>query len=242
MASIFGLNSSGDNNYFNSLSGVGSSNKSSSTDSSVFSGMLSGASAIGDYSMIQSGAYKKLLNAYYNRGASSAASETDKKEMINLNTANADASALNSSINKLMGTAVTEENRESIKENIKSLVENYNSVIDSASEVDNTSVLRQALWMTQGTSANSSTLTDIGLNVGENNKLTFDEEKFDKADLAVMKSLFTGTSSFMGRLASRSSQIASAAINALTGSSGSAYNSSAGYTGVNSKSIIDTLT
>ena len=242
MASIFGLNSSGDNNYFNSLSGVGSSNKSSSTDSSVFSGMLSGASALGDYSMIQSGAYKKLLNAYYNRGASSAASETDKKEMINLNTANADASALNSSINKLMGTAVTEENRESIKENIKSLVENYNSVIDSASEVDNTSVLRQALWMTQGTSANSSTLTDIGLTVGENNKLTFDEEKFDKADLAVMKSLFTGTSSFMGRLASRSSQIASAAINALTGSSGSAYNSSAGYTGVNSKSIIDTLT
>ncbi|MBR5733815.1 MAG: flagellar filament capping protein FliD [Lachnospiraceae bacterium] len=241
MASIFGLNSSGDNNYFNSLSGLSSSNK-SSNDSSVFSGMISGASALGDYSMIQNGTYKKLLNAYYNRNSSSTATETDKKEMINLNTANADASALNSSINKLMGTAVTEENRDTIKENIKSLVENYNSVIDSASEVDNTSVLRQALWMTQGTSANSSTLTDIGLSVGENNKLTFDEEKFDKADLAVMKSLFTGTSSFMGRLANRSSQIASAAINALTGSSGSAYNSSAGYTGVNSKSIIDTLT
>ncbi|MBO7354575.1 MAG: hypothetical protein J6U61_10040, partial [Lachnospiraceae bacterium] len=73
-------------------------------------------------------------------------------------------------------------------------------------------------------------------------KLVFDEEKFANADLAVMKSLFTGTGSFMGRLASRSSQIASAAMNALTGSSGSTYNSSAGYTGVNSKSIIDTLT
>ena len=242
MTSVFGLNSSGDNNYFNSLSGLSSSNKSSSTDSSVFSGMLSGASALGDYSLIQSGAYKKLLNAYYSRDAKSGASETDKKEMINLNTANSDATALNSSVSKLMGTAVTEENRETVKENLKALVENYNSVIDSASEVDNTSVLRQALWMTQGTSANANTLTDIGLTVGENNKLVLDEEKFDKADLAVMKSLFTGTSSFMGRLAGRSSQIASAAMNALTGSSGSAYNSSAGYTGVNSKSIIDTLT
>jgi hypothetical protein len=204
--------------------------------------MLSGASALGDYSLIQSGAYKKLLSAYYSRDAKSGASETDKKEMINLNTANSDATALNSSVSKLMGTAVTEENRETVKENLKALVENYNSVIDSASEVDNTSVLRQALWMTQGTSANANTLTDIGLTVGENNKLVLDEEKFDKADLAVMKSLFTGTSSFMGRLAGRSSQIASAAMNALTGSSGSAYNSSAGYTGVNSKSIIDTLT
>ena len=64
MASVFGLNSSGDNNYFNSLSGLSSANKSSSTDSSVFSGMLSGASALGDYSLIQSGAYKKLLSAY----------------------------------------------------------------------------------------------------------------------------------------------------------------------------------
>jgi len=204
--------------------------------------MLSGASALGDYSLIQSGAYKKLLSAYYSRDAKSGASETDKKEMINLNTANSDATALNSSVSKLMGTAVTEDNRETVKENLKALVENYNSVIDSASEVDNTSVLRQALWMTQGTSANANTLTDIGLTVGENNKLVLDEEKFDKADLAVMKSLFTGTSSFMGRLAGRSSQIASAAMNALTGSSGSAYNSSAGYTGVNSKSIIDTLT
>ena len=104
MASVFGLNSSGDNNYFNSLSGLSSSNKSSSTDSSVFSGMLSGASALGDYSLIQSGAYKKLLSAYYSRDAKSGASETDKKEMINLNTANSDATALNSSVSKLMGT------------------------------------------------------------------------------------------------------------------------------------------
>ena len=131
MTSVFGLNSSGDNNYFNSLSGLNSSKKSSTADSSIFSGMLSGASALGDYSMIQSGAYKKLLNAYYGREKSGTASETDKKEMINLNTANADASSLNASINKLMGTAVTEENRDTIKENIKSLVENYNSVIDS---------------------------------------------------------------------------------------------------------------
>ena len=242
MTSVFGLNSSGDNNYFNTLSGLSSSNKSSNTDSSVFAGMLSGASAFGDYSLIQSGAYKKLLNAYYNKGAASSATESDKKEMISLNTANSDANALNSAINNLMGTAITEDNRENVKESIKELVEKYNSVIDSASEVDNTSVLRQALWMTQGTSANSATLTDIGLTVGENNKLTFDEEKFDKADLAVVKSLTSGTSSFMGRLSSRSSQIASAALNALTGTNGSAYNKSAGYTGSNSKSFIDTLT
>ena len=243
---ITGLNSN-DYNIFNSLTGASSSKKSSDSASALsgaFGSMVSGSSALGDYSLIQSGAYKKLLNAYYGRNNNSTktVNEEDKAEMIKLNTANSDASALNSSVSKLMGINISEDNRESLKESLKSVVENYNSVIDSASEVDTTSVLRQALWMTQGTSANSATLTDIGLSVGENNKLTFDEEKFDRADLAVVKSLSSGTSSFMGRLSSRSSQIASAALNALTGTSGSAYNKSAGYTGSNSKSFIDTLT
>ena len=246
MALLNGVNSGSDYNLFGTLSGLGSSKKSSdsSSFSSAIGSMVSSSNALGDYSLIQSGAYKKLLTAYYNRGTSSnEITEQDKTEIINLNTASADASALNSSVTKLMSYDVTEENRSNIRDSLKSVVENYNSVIDSASEVDTTSVLRQALWMTQGTGANAGMLEDLGITVGENNKLSFDEEKFNKADLSVMKSMFTGNGSFMGRLASRSSQIASAAINSISGGRTTpTYNSSAGFSLPSSGSLIDTLT
>ncbi len=246
---ITGLNSN-DYNIFNSLTGASSSKKSSDSTSALsgaFGSMVSGSSALGDYSLIQSGAYKKLLNAYYGRNNNSTktVTEEDKAEMIKLNTANSDASALNSSVSKLMGINISEDNRENLKESLKSVVENYNSVIDSASEVDTTSVLRQALWMTQGTAANAGMLEDLGVSVGENNKLTFDEEKFHKADLSTMKSMFSGNTSFMGRLASRSSQIASAAQNSLSGGRNTGVYNGRGSFDRNStpdtKSIIDTF-
>lgn len=227
MSSIFGLSSSNDNNSNN-----------------IYSSMFGAKSSVslGDYSLIQSGAYKKLLNAYYSKQNTKVDSAAEKTEKVNLSTANSDASALNSSVSKLMSIDVTEENRQQLKESLKSVVEKYNAVIDSASEVDNTSVLRQALWMTQGTSALTNSLTDAGITIGEGNKLSFDEEKFDKADLPTIKTLFIGKDSYMGKLANRSNLIANAAKNAVTGSnSSSTYTNTADYKKFSSGNIIDEM-
>ena len=195
-------------------------------------------------SLINSGAYRKLLNAYYSKNPSDeSTAAANKKELINLNTANSDASALASSVSKVMSFSADEENRDKIREGVRELVENYNKVIDSASEVDNTSVLRQALWMTQGTSANSVSLSDLGITIGDNNKLSFNEEKFASVDMASIRSAMTGKDSIMGRLATRAGQIASVSLNAINGvSSSSTYNKSAGYSSAESRNVIDTFT
>lgn len=240
--SYFGINSVSDNNYFAAALSSKNSNSSSDNSSLGLSSMISSSSSLGDYSLIQNGTYKKLLNAYYSKQKTGEEATENKAEKVNLSTANSDASGLNNAVNKLMNVELTDENRDTLKESLKSVVEKYNSLIDSASEVDNTSVLRQALWMTQGTSAVSKSLSDIGISIGEGNKLTLDEAKFDKAQISTMKTLFEGKDSFMGKLASRTNLISNAASNAVAGAGkASTYTNRADYTKTNSGNIVDTF-
>ncbi|MBR4726246.1 MAG: hypothetical protein IK071_10755 [Lachnospiraceae bacterium] len=210
---------SGDSgNFFASM--LGSKSTSKSESSSGIDALYGGGSTVsmGDYALIQNGAYKKLLNAYYNKKDTAETAE-QKAEKINLTTSSSDASGLNQDINKLLNYAITEDNRENIKASLKSVVDKYNNLIDSAAKVDDVSVLRQALWMTQDTSALAATLSDIGISVGSNNKLTFDESKFDNAQLSSLNTAMSGRSSYFGKLADRSAALNNAASKTLTGSS-----------------------
>ncbi len=211
--------SSGDQNYFSAMLGSSKtkSNNSSGLDS-IYGSNGAPTAGLGDYALIQNGAYKKLLNAYYNKKDTEQTAE-QKAEKLRLTTASADASGLGQEVNKLLNIAVNENNRETIKENLKSVIERYNAVIDSASSVDDTSVLRQALWMTQDTSALAVSLSDIGISVGTNNKLTLDENKFDTARLSSIKTLTEGRNSFIGKLSDRSAMMSGAASKAVSGSS-----------------------
>jgi hypothetical protein len=210
---------SGDSgNFFASM--LGSKTTAKSNKSEGIESLYSGTSSVGlgDYAMIQNGAYKKLLNAYYNKKDVEETAE-QKAEKINLTTSSADAAGLNQDINKLLEFAVTDGNRENIKASLKAVVDKYNNLIDSTSKVDDVAVLRQALWMTQDTSALASTLSDIGINVGSNNKLTFDESKFDNAQLSSINTAMTGRNSYFGKLADRTAAVNSAATKSITGSS-----------------------
>lgn len=245
MSSVFGISSS-DNNYFSTVlnSKKSSSGKSESSFASDLSQVFSssGNSALGDYALIQSGAYKKLLNAYYSKQNSSGSAEGDKTEKINLSTAGSDASALSGSIGKLMDIEVNEDNRETVKNQLKDAIDKYNSLIDSASNVDNVAVLRQALWMTEGTSAVASTLTASGITIGEGNKLVLDEAKFDKAGLYDIKTLVEGRNSYFSKLASRAELLDKASKIAITGSgAASIYKPSGEYSKLNAGNIIDEL-
>lgn len=232
---INGISSGDSGNYFASMLGTRSSTqkKSSSSGSGIDALYSSGASAmsgLGDYAMIQNGAYKKLLNAYYNKKDTTEETAEQKAEKINLTTSSSDASSLNQDVNKLISIDVTEDNRASIKDSIKSVVEKYNALIDSAARVDDVKVLRQALWMTQDTAALAATLEDIGISVGSNNKLTFNEEKFDNAQLGSLNTAMKGRGSYFGKLADRSATLNNAAQNAVSGASAkSMYKSNGDY-------------
>ncbi|MCR5324224.1 MAG: hypothetical protein K6E85_13260 [Lachnospiraceae bacterium] len=231
---INGISSGDSGNYFASMLGTKSSTQKSSSsnglDAMLGSSGTSAMSGLGDYAMIQNGAYRKLLNAYYNKKDTTEETAEQKAEKINLTTSSADASSLNQDVNKLMAFDVTEDNRASIKESIRSVVDKYNALIDSASKVDDVKVLRQALWMTQDTSALAATLEDIGVTVGSNNKLTFNEEKFDNAQLTSISTAVTGRGSYFSKLADRSATLNNAAQNAVSGTSAkSMYKSNGDY-------------
>ena len=108
--SIFSVSSGSGNNFYNmffNTSGSGNNNAAAG----IFSG---GSTAIGDLSLIKSGAYKKLLNAYYDvqkpeKGRTSASSSTTASKFINgvedstgkLQSAKNDASSLSDALKKL---------------------------------------------------------------------------------------------------------------------------------------------
>jgi hypothetical protein len=72
-------------------------------------------------------------------------------------------------------------------------------------------------------------LSDIGVTIGENNKLVVDEDKLASADVSTVSSLFQGSGSYGNRiqtLARDSYQIANSA--AYSGNS-SSYTQSGGY-------------
>ncbi len=108
--SIFSVSSGSGNNFYNmffNTSGSGNNNAAAG----IFSG---GSTAIGDLSLIKSGAYKKLLNAYYDvqkpeKGRTSSSSSITASKFINgvedstgkLQSAKNDASSLSDALKKL---------------------------------------------------------------------------------------------------------------------------------------------
>lgn len=227
-----------------SIFNVGLNNDSGNKYSNLTSSVLGSGNSLGDMALIRSGAYKKLLTAYYKNEKSSEAKNTepDKAEKVKLVTAKSDATKLKESAEALKTSYVSEENRDALKDNLKSFVDSYNALIDSGSAVDNQSVLRNELWMTQMTTKNAGILEDIGIKIGTDNKLSLDEEKFANAQLTTMKTLFNGNDSYMGRVTSRASSIESIAKSeASKGTHASAYTFNGDYESFDVSAAINKL-
>ena len=176
-----------------------------------------------DYSLIQSGAYSKLLKAYYDKveNGSSTDGSVDKNsaEYKSVVLAKNDAKQLKSALVDLSETDVYnktdkgEYNRDNIYKLASDFVKNYNNVIEDADKIDSIAVLTGISRMTGITSANQNLLNSVGIKIGEGNKLEIDETKFKKADINELKTLFTGNGSYAGRIAYKASNIENLAAN-----------------------------
>ncbi len=198
------------------LDGIGNGNSGYDFYSSMFgtanTTASGGSNILGDYSLIQSGAYKKLLKAYY---AKEEAEETEENEPVDssvdlLNT-KANAENLNNALAALTSKSLyestgTDENGKDVYDNekitgaVKQFVESYNAYLDSAGDLDSTSILRKTLSMVKATSGNANLLREIGITIGEGNKLVLDEEKLGKAAVTTINSLFAGHGSYGDRI------------------------------------------
>ena len=86
--------------------------------------------------------------------------------------------------------------KDAIYKKVSEFVDAYNSVLTAAGKSDNTKVLNTGANMTTMTAANEDMLNKIGIKIGDDNKLSIDEKAFKEADMASVKTMMNGVTSF----------------------------------------------
>ena len=173
MSSIFSINGAG------SMFFADSSNSTQNSASSIFGNT---SSLLGDYAMIKSGGYKKLLTAYYASqkkdstasGSSTSSASDSKSALLEVKT---NSTKLKESLSKLSDSSLYEKktdkdgnkdyDRDAITSAVKGFVEAYNNYVDSSSKVDSTGILRRSVSMVNNTSGVGSLGDTISSKAGE---------------------------------------------------------------------------
>lgn len=182
-----------------------------------------------DYAMIKNGSYGKLVKAYYAKQEENdaVASEDATKKSSQMKAA---ADSLKQSAAALGSASLWEKKKtvtkdevtgaetetedydwDAITKAVDAFVKDYNAVISLAGDSDTKDVLRNAAWMTGMTDTMEKLLSNAGISVGDNNKLSLDEEALKKANINTLKTLFTGHGSFADKVASKAGTIGNAA-------------------------------
>lgn len=226
--------------------------------SSPFSGVIS---SLGDYGLMRSGSYTKLMKAYYNN-LTEANADTVTDSTSSLVLSKSDAKSLkvaadglnNSSFDKVTKTTKDEETGkettttdydwDTLYKNASEFVKSYNAVIDSVSELSSSAVLKTAVRMVNQTASSSDLLKDIGIRINNDNTLSIDEEIFKKADVNKIKTLFKGQNSYASKVATKATAIynmsANAALTQATGGS-RIYTQAGNYSDITTSTLYDSL-
>ncbi len=186
------------------FSSVGNRNKVSNNN------LYSLTSLLSDYSSIKSGSYGKLVKAYYAKqseentttsndkktdktSTSTSTAEDSTKTLSSIQTA---TDALHESAETLREEVRSVDSMEKLYESVSNFVNDYNKTLDAASKSNTDTIKSNLKDMTFATSVNKKLLGNIGITVGEDNKLTLDEKKFKEASLSTAKTLFAGAGSY----------------------------------------------
>lgn len=179
----------------------------------------------GDYASIRSGSYHRLLKAYYSDAlndevkqqvspvTSTSTSKDDVKTLTKIENAVKDlkdsAAALQANgkgslyekVEKTDKDGITTEDydRDAIFKAVDKFVKDYNSVLESAGDSNTVNILRSAKTMVNYTKVNERLLAKAGITIGEDNKLSLDKEKLDKANVTDLQALFAGRNSYAGQ-------------------------------------------
>jgi len=235
MATVNQMASYSFNNY--------STSSSSSTDAN--------STILRDYASIRNGSYKKLLQAYYNKtgtttvDSSTSTSSDSTKTIARTQSAATDlissANALTAKGTKSLfkekeitttdsagnKTTTTGYDKEALYKAVSNFVSDYNTMITEGAEAESTSILKPTLSMTRLTTSNKNLLSQVGITVGSDNKLSINEDTFKKADINAIKTLFNGSISYAAEISSKASMVKGAAV--LESLKANTYTSTANY-------------
>jgi len=235
MATVNQMASYSFNNY--------STSSSSSTDAN--------STILRDYASIRNGSYKKLLQAYYNKtgtttvDSSTSTSSDSTKTIARTQSAATDlissANALTAKGTKSLfkekeitttdsagnKTTTTGYDKEALYKAVSNFVSDYNTMITEGAEAESTSILKPTLSMTRLTTSNKNLLSQVGITVGSDNKLSINEDTLKKADINAIKTLFNGSISYAAEISSKASMVKGAAV--LESLKANTYTSTANY-------------
>ncbi|MCR5468065.1 MAG: flagellar filament capping protein FliD [Lachnospiraceae bacterium] len=240
--------------YSNTISSLFSNLSTSSKSSSASSDMLS--INYSDYASIKSGSYYKLLKQYYASDASSTTTDGSTTKKATNEQIQTSASSLSKATDKLMATGdkslfkeVTKKDKDGnettgydvdkIASAIQSFVDAYNDMVDKAGSSSASGITTAAASMVNYSTVNSRLLDSIGITIDSDNKLSFDKDEFEKADMSTVKSLFQGRGSYGYTVGVQASMInyAAESQSKMTYSKGGTYNYSGSSNNMYSASI-----
>lgn len=227
-------------NFWSGMFGTSSSNSST--------GLSSLYSSLGDYNSIQSGSYRKLLTSYYKNTDSSTEETTSTTKKTNSTSVNQTMTAVKKKTDALQdsASALLEKGADSVFASedttkmvsaVKDFVSAYNNTIKEVEDASG-NVATKANSMISSTKAYEKSLAEIGIAIGDDNKLSVDEEKLTSADTTKVKELMNSSSSFVGQTAKKAIEIGAAAQNAANGVG--TYSSAGTYNLVNMSDYFNT--
>lgn len=111
---------------------------------------------------------------------------------------------------------------------VKSFIKDYNALIDKTEDSNTKDISQARRTMKNYVSANKSSLSDVGITVDSDGKLSVDSDTFKSSDMSKVKSLFQGSSSLGGQLDAQISKISTYAE--LESSKSNTYSATGTYT------------
>ncbi len=227
-------------------------NKSTANNGSIFS-----ASNFMDLSLMKNGVYTKMLRSYYDKTGTDATKETGTKttstasditakfaeaakvttsssvssSLTNLSNVKAYSGALEKSSSAVESLKVDTATDEEISKAVSSMVDDYNSLITAATDSEDTGIAQIGKWMKNDISARKSQLSDIGITVGSDGKLSLDKDVLSAASKNDIDSFLTGSDGLASRINTRAEGMEKYAQNRISYESGSSLYSSSGLLG-----------
>lgn len=214
-----------DSNSISALfSNLGNSNSNTTPSNGLYGINLS------DYASIKNGSYGKLVKSYYALDEEPAKDKKSKNDtddtdatIRNIKTAADDlkdsAAALYGAKGLFAKDANGEYDMEAIYEKVNAFVEDYNSLIGSVGSAETESIAKAGGNIVNATTNNIDMLSKIGISVsGADFTLSIDKEKFMKADISDVKSMFGGVGSFAYQVGAKASRVYSMVEDKVSGS------------------------
>ena len=190
------------------------------------------AGMLGDYQAIKNGSYSKLMKSYYGDVKTQTSGTSGNTAISNVldrileerrnptvskevSTANTELSASVASLKNALGT-LQNENTYKDTENgstgrskalsaLKSYVSSYNDAVISSKKSTMSNVSSNVAGMMKASKEHEEELKKLGITINNNGTLTFNEKKFETAELNDIKDIFDGNKalSYGSKAASR---------------------------------------